>query len=186
MVIVLETERLVVRRFTEDDAEELLRLESDPEVLKHVGRGPLTDAAAYRRHIRSAFLPWYDCPGTHGVWAVVERASREFIGACSLKPALRARYAAVVGYAADDVELGYGLRRASWGKGYATELARALVQRGFLDPDAARVVASVSVENVASIRVLEKAGLQRDNGLFLLPGEDQPSRKYALGRDLHG
>src|SRR4051794_34159056 len=52
-----------LRRFTEGDAEALLLLESDPEVLRHVGREPLADAEAYRRHVRSAFLPCYGRPG---------------------------------------------------------------------------------------------------------------------------
>jgi RimJ/RimL family protein N-acetyltransferase len=183
MTIVLATGRLLLRRFTEDDADALLRLDSDPEVLRYAGRKPLADTDAYRRHIRSAFLPYYGGPGAHGVWAIVERASGEFVGGCSVKPALDARYAAGMGYGPNEVELGYGLRRSSWGRGYATELARALIRRAFGEPGARRVVASVAAANLASIRVLEKAGLRREPGVFWLPGEDEPSLRYALARD---
>jgi RimJ/RimL family protein N-acetyltransferase len=179
-MVVLGTERLVLRRFTEADAEALLLLESDPEVLRYVGRKPLPDVESYRRHIRSRFLLYDGKPGCHGAWAVLERASGEVIGGCSLRPALDAPHAAAMAYGPGEVELGYGLRRSSWGQGYATELARALVRRAFNGPDADRVVASVCAANTASIRVLEKAGLRREGGLFYLPGEDQPSLKYGL------
>jgi RimJ/RimL family protein N-acetyltransferase len=183
MTIVMETHRLELRCFREDDAEALLRMESDPEVLRHVGRKPLPDAEAYRGHIRSALLRWYGEPGGHGAWAVLEKSTGEFIGGCSLKPALAARDAAAMGYGPDEVAVGYGLRRSSWGKGLATELARGLVRRAFDKLGAARLVASVSAANVRSIRVLEKAGLERENGLFWVPGEDEASLRYALGRE---
>jgi RimJ/RimL family protein N-acetyltransferase len=181
-MVVLETERLVLRRFTEADAEALLLMESDPEVLRYVGRKPLPDAESYREHIRSRFLVYDGSSGGHRAWAVLERASGEFIGGCSLRPALDAPHAAAMAYGPGEVELGYGLRRSSWGQGYATELARALVRRAFSGTDAARVVASVSAANAASVRVLEKAGLLREAGLFYLPGEDQPSLRYGLSR----
>jgi RimJ/RimL family protein N-acetyltransferase len=182
MTVVLQTGRLLLRRFTEEDAPRLLALEGDPEVMRHAGRKPLADVEAYRRHIRSAFLPYYRRPEGFGAWAVIERASGDFLGGCSLRPALDARHAAAVAYGPDEAEIGYGLRQASWGKGYATELARALVRRAFARLGAPRVVASVAAANAASSRVLEKAGLVRALGLFYLPGEDEPSLKYALDR----
>jgi RimJ/RimL family protein N-acetyltransferase len=183
-MIVLQTERLVVRRFTEDDGEHLLRLESDPEVMRHLGRGPFgTSADDYRRHIQERFLPYYARPEGYGGWALLERRGGEFIGVCSLKPALDSRLAKEMEYGPDEVELGYGLRRASWGRGYATEMAQALVQRAFAELGAARLVASVSVANGASMRVLEKAGLRRLETLYWVPGETEASAKYALNRD---
>ena len=80
------------------------------------------------------------------------------------------------------MELGYRLRKAVWGKGYATEGSLALVRQGVYGPGTACVVASALAGNVASIRVMEKAGLRRV-GEFPLPGYDQPSVKYALDRD---
>ena len=87
MTTVWETERLVLRRFTEEDAEALLLLEGDPEVMRHVGRPPLPDAEAYRLRIRTLFLPQYERPGVVGAFAAVERGSGEFVGGCGLKPA---------------------------------------------------------------------------------------------------
>ena len=68
-----------------------------------------------------------------------------------------------------------------WGNGYATEVSRALVRRGFADPAVTAIVAVALVANRASCRVLEKAGL-RMVAEFPLPGFDIPAAKYALGR----
>jgi RimJ/RimL family protein N-acetyltransferase len=180
---VLETERLLLRRFTEADAEALLHMESNPEVLRHVGRGPLADVEAYRQHIQSRLLPYYDRPEGFGGWVIIEKASGEFLGGCSLKPALDSRTAVEMGFSNEEVEVGYGLRHESWGKGYATELARALVRKAFTELGAACVVASVTIANRASVRVLEKAGLRRVGEPVYLPGEDEASVKYAVTRE---
>jgi RimJ/RimL family protein N-acetyltransferase len=183
MKVVLGTERLLVRQFTESDAAALLHLESEPDVLRYVGRKPLADVDAYRNKIQSAFLPLYDKPGGYGAWAVIEKGSGEFVGGCSLRLGRDARFAAEMGYGPDEVEVGYGLRKPSWGRGYATELARALVRRAFRELGAVSVVACVTLDNVASVRVLEKAGLRRVGEPICLPGEDEPSVKYALTKD---
>jgi RimJ/RimL family protein N-acetyltransferase len=183
MKVVLETERLLLRRFTESDADALLQLESEPDVLRYVGRRPLSDVDAYRHKIQSVFLPFYDKPGGYGAWAIIEKASGELVGGCSLRPGLDAKSAAEMGYGPDDVELGYGLRKPSWGRGYATEVVRALVRKAFTELGAASVVACVTDENLASVRVLEKVGLRRIGEPICLPGEDQLSLKYALTKD---
>jgi RimJ/RimL family protein N-acetyltransferase len=180
---VLETERLLLRRFDEADAESLLVMEKEPEVLRYVGRKPLADVDAYRNKIRSTFLTCYDKPGGFGAWAIVERASREFIGGCSLRPGLDSANAVEMGYTAHDVELGYGLRKPSWGKGYATEVALALMRKAFMEMRALSLVACVTIDNVASVRVLEKIGMRRAGEPLCLPGENELSVKYALGQD---
>jgi RimJ/RimL family protein N-acetyltransferase len=186
MKVVLETERLLLRQFTEADAEFLLQMEKEPDVLRYLGRKPLADLDAYRNKIRSKFLPYYDKPGGYGAWAIVEKASEGFIGGCSLRPGMDSDLAADMGYGPDDYELGYGLRKPSWGRGYATELAQALVRRAFTEFGALSLVASVTVGNLASVRVLEKAGLRRVGEPICLPGEDEPSVKYSLTRDQFG
>lgn len=183
MKVVLETERLLLRHFTEADADALLHMESEPDVLRYVGRKPLDEVDAYRNKIRSTFLPYYDKPGGFGAWAIVEKASGEFVGGCSLRPGLDANSAAQMGYVPDDVELGYGLRKPSWGKGYASEIVRALVRRVFTELGGVSLVASVTVANVASVRVLEKAGLRQVEKPICLAGENELSVKYALTKD---
>jgi RimJ/RimL family protein N-acetyltransferase len=183
MKVVLETQRLLLRQFTEADAEFLLLMEKEPDVLRYVGRKPLADLDAYRNKIRTTFLPHYDKPGGFGTWAIVEKASGEFVGGGTLRPGMDSNEAAEMGYTSDDVELGYGLRKQSWGKGYATEVAQALVQRAFTDLGATSLVACVTIDNVASVRVLEKAGLRRAGEPLYLHGENELSVKYALTKD---
>ena len=180
---VLETDRLLLRRFTEADAEAWLHMESDPEVLRYFGRGPRGDVEAYRQHIRLRVLPYYDRHEGLGGWVIIEKDSGDFLGACSLRPALDSQIAAEMGFGKDEIDLGYGLRKKSWGKGYATELARALVRKAFTDCAAPLLVASVTIANQASVRVLEKAGLRRVGEPIYLPGIDEPKAKYAMTRE---
>jgi RimJ/RimL family protein N-acetyltransferase len=180
---VLETDRLLLRRFIEADAEAWLYMESDPEVLRYFGRGPRGDLEAYRQHIQLRVLPYYDRQEGLGGWVILEKDSRDFLGACSLRPALDSQIAAEMGFGKDEIDLGYALRKQSWGKGYATELARALVRKAFTDCAAPCVVASVTIANQASIRVLEKAGLRRVGEPVYLPGIDEPKVKYAMTRE---
>ena len=148
-----------------------------------MGRKPLPDVAAYRHKIQTVFLPYYARSGGFGAWAIIEKASGEFIGTGNLRPGLDTNSAAEMGYGPDDVELGFGLRKPSWGRGYATEVARALVRRAFTELGAASVVACVTDENVASVRVLQKAGLRQVGEAIHLPGEDERSLKFALTKN---
>ena len=88
-----------------------------------------------------------------GPWAVEELASSRVIGDCGLFPVDRSE-AGLDG----DLELAFRLRRASWGQGYATEAAGAVIAYGFEDLGATRIVADVDADNAASSRVLEKLG----------------------------
>jgi RimJ/RimL family protein N-acetyltransferase len=182
MNIYLETQRLVLRRFTEADADRLLALDSDPEVLRHTGTRPLPDAAAYRRHIRTGIVCYYHVYQGYGFWAVVEKVGGRFIGWFCLRPALDSPWAAALGYGLDDVELDCRLQRSIWGQGYATEVAQALLRKALTELGASWVVASASAVHAAALRVLEKAGLRRLKGLFPLPGLEEPFVKYSLSR----
>jgi RimJ/RimL family protein N-acetyltransferase len=181
--MLVQTERLLLRHFTEADAEHLLLMEQEPDVLRHVGRKPLVDVAAYREKIRSVFLPYYVRPDGFGPWAIVEKGSGEFIGGCSLRPGTDSDIAVAMDYVPSDVEMGYGLRKQSWGRGYATEIAQTLVRMAFMDLGVESLVATVSVGNLGSIRVVEKAGLRRIGLPTTLPGEEEPSVKYRLTKD---
>ncbi len=183
MRVVLETERLLLRHFTENDADALFLMESEPDVLRYAGRKRLADVDAYRTKIQTRFIPYYDKPGGYGAWAIVEKASGEFVGGCSLRPGLDADHAEPMSHGPDDIELGYGLRKPSWGRGYASEIVQALVRRAFTELGAVSLVASVTVDNLASVRVLEKAGLRRVGEPIRLPGEDELSVKYALTKE---
>jgi RimJ/RimL family protein N-acetyltransferase len=180
MKVVLETERLLLRHITEADADALFHMEREPDVLRYVGRKPLPDVDAYRQKIQSDFLPFYDKPGGYGVWAIIEKATGAFVGGCSLRLGPDAIFSAEIGYRPDDVVLGYGLCKPVWGRGYATEVVKALVRRAFTALGATVVVATVTVDNLASVRVLQKAGLEPIGEAICLPGQNQLSVNYAL------
>ncbi|ROO61689.1 RimJ/RimL family protein N-acetyltransferase [Micromonospora sp. Llam0] len=173
--MIAQTDRLSLRRFTIDDLPLLVELDSDPEVMRYLTGGRPTPAETVRREVLPAILRDYlRFPG-FGKWAAIERSSGAFIGWFALKPA--AAGPAVTGpagagpasgvvngrggrLAITEVELGYRLRRASWGRGYASEGARALLRMAFDHPTVDRVFAETMAVNVASRRVMEAAGLR--------------------------
>jgi RimJ/RimL family protein N-acetyltransferase len=179
MTPVLETARLVLRPFVDADARLLLALDSDPEVMRYIGPFRLADEAAYRDRIRNYFLPSYQRHPGYGFWPAEERDTGAFVGWFHLRPGVDYRFAAEAGFRAGEYDVGFRLIRAAWGKGYATEVTRALVGRAFTDSGVDAVVACVLTTNRASVRVLEKAGLRRVSE-FALPGFDTPAAKYEL------
>lgn len=179
MQILLETERLILRRFAADDVENLVELDGDPEVMRFINGGRPTPRDEVESEILPAFLGHYRRFGGFGFWAAVEKATGRFVGWFHLRPA--------DGAPPGEVELGYRLRRSAWGKGYATEGSRALVDKGFADLGARRVVASTMVVNAASRRVLEKAGLRYVRSFHQpwpdhIEGEELGDVEYALLR----
>ncbi len=161
MRIFLETERLILRQFTDKDTRNLFELDSDPEVTRFTPQaGQPPDYTVIQTRILPKFLTYYEKYEGYGVWAALEKSSQAFIGWFFLRPAVEASYFNPILANPTDVELGYRLRKAFWGKGYATEGARALVVKGFSELGAQRIVAPALSANVASIRVLEKSGLK--------------------------
>lgn len=151
MPVFLETERLMLRRFTQADVDNLVALDSDPEVMRFLTGGAPTPRAVIENETLPRILRDYERFAGYGVCAAIEKSSGDFVGWLSLRP-----------YDAADpgtVELGYRLRRESWGRGYATEGARALIRKAFTELGARRVYATTYQDNLASRRVMEKAGL---------------------------
>lgn len=151
MDVVLETARLAPRRFTEADVDRLVNLDSDPEVMRYLSGGSSTPRDVIQRDILPRFLGSYQRFPGFGVWAAIEKAGGDFLGWFSFKPRDDGRR--------EDVELGYRLRRAGWGQGYATEGVWALITKGFTELGVQRVSATAYQDNRASRRVMEKAGL---------------------------
>jgi RimJ/RimL family protein N-acetyltransferase len=151
MRVFLETERLVLRRFTEADVDNLFELDSDPDVMRFLTGGRPTPRDVIRNETLSRFLRYYERFEGFGFWAAIEKSTGEFLGWFEFRPP--------EGGAPEEVELGYRLRRSAWGKGYATEGSRALIRKGFTELGVRRVLASTMAVNVASRRVMEKAGL---------------------------
>lgn len=152
METFLETGRLVLRRFTPDDVQNLFDLDSDREVMRHINGGEPTSYETVKNEVLPRFLGYYRRSDRYGFWAIVEKKSGHFIGWFHLKPSGDGPSA--------EAELGYRLKRRAWGKGYATEGSKALLEKSFQEFGLDRVVATALPENAASIRVLEKAGFR--------------------------
>lgn len=147
---LLETDRLALRRFTEADEEVLFDLDGDPEVMRFLNGGTPTPRDIVRTVIMPRFLLYDEHFPSSGFWAAIERSTGDFLGWFSI---VRSEATPV------EVSLGFRLRRAAWGKGYATEGAWALVRKAFTELSVQRVVATTYEHNLASRRVLEKMGM---------------------------
>ena len=145
MNAILTTPRLLLREFAPEDAPALCALNSDPEVMKYTGDAPFASVGEAEDFVRG-----YDHYREHGYgrWSVILRATGEFIGWCGL-----------AFNEAKQVDLGFRFARKHWGKGYATESARAVLAYGFGELALAEVIGRAARANTASIRVLEKLGM---------------------------
>lgn len=183
MKVFLETERLILRQFTEDDANNLFELNSDPEVIRFTpDAGQPNEYAVIQTQTIPKYLAYYEKYDSYGVWAVIEKSSQEFIGWFFMRPAVDAPYFDPVLTQPNDIELGYRLRKAAWGKGYATEAAKASISRGVSELGTQRIVAVALAANLASIRVMEKAGLKLEKR-FIYEPLAQEVVMYALSRE---
>ena len=152
MQVFLETQRLLLRRFTLADADDLVSLDAHPDVMRFVTGGVPTSREEIENEVLPAFLSYYQRYEGFGFWVAAEKATGEFLGWFHFRP----RPDAVPG----EIELGYRLRKSACGKGYATEGSRALIGKGFSEFGVQRVVAEAMAVNTASRRVMEKAGLK--------------------------
>ena len=140
MQVFLETDRLVLRRFTLADADNLVNLDADPEVMRFVTGGIPTSREEIENEVLAAFLGYYQRYEGYGFWAAIEKATVEFLGWFHSRPRQDA--------APGEAELGYRLRKSAWGKGYATEGSRARIRKGFTEFDVQRVTAEAMGECV--------------------------------------
>jgi RimJ/RimL family protein N-acetyltransferase len=150
--VTLETPRLWLRQWREEDFEPFAALNSDPETMRYFParlRRAESDAFAERAGLLIALRGW-------GLWAVELKAGGEFIGFVGLNE---------VDFQADftpAVEVGWRLARQYWGNGYATEAARAAVDFGFRELGLEEIVAMTTPANQRSRRVMERLGMVRD------------------------
>ncbi|GAA3819483.1 GNAT family N-acetyltransferase [Sphaerisporangium flaviroseum] len=175
----LETDRLVLRPLTEADADDLFHLDNDPDVMRFINGGKATSHEEFRRESLPRLLHFYESLGRHGFWAAVGKPDGDFLGWFELRP--------LKDDDPGEVELGYRLRKAAWGRGYATEGARALIRKGFTELGALRVVSSTMTVNTASRRVMEKAGLTHVRTFHqwwpdIIEGSEEGDVDYALDK----
>jgi len=152
--IILETERLSLREITADDLDDLLEIWGDPEAMRLFPR--TFDHQAMREWIERNQRR-YEEHG-HGLWAVILRSEQKLVGDCGLA-------VQEVG-GVEELEVGYHFNRKYWGRGYATEAARACMDYAFERLGRHRIISMVRPENAPSRRVAEQNGLRIEKEVF--------------------
>jgi RimJ/RimL family protein N-acetyltransferase len=143
----LETTRLLLRPFAANDLDDYTRLIfADAEVMRYLPQRDLAPRDRAERTIAVFTERWGE--NHFGVWAVTDKVTGEFIGHCGLGPVPEA----------GEIEVLYALGQAYWGRGIATEAARASVHFGFEQANLDRLIALAVPENIASRRVMEHLG----------------------------
>ena len=161
----MNTQRLRLRPITTDDAGLLVALDADPAVMRFISGGAPTPPDEAERIVHRSL--------GHR-WIAYEHETDEFAGWFGLRPS-----------DAKTRELGYRLRRASWGRGLATEASRALIAEAFTNLGVERIRAQTMTVNTASRRVMEHCGLRfvrsfHLEGLEPIEGADQGDVEYEL------
>ena len=166
-MILAETQRLILRHLVPSDLATMTRVFGDPEVMRF-GDGPQSPGWA-RDWLHRAWRS-YERRG-YGPWAVVEKSGGEVIGYCGLfdYPDINGR---------PEVEIGYRLARAWWGRGYATEAVIAARDYAFATLGLSRLIALIDPANAASIGVAQKAGMRYEADV-MLAGYDHPDFVFA-------
>jgi ribosomal-protein-alanine N-acetyltransferase len=166
----LHTERLELRPFTLDDAEAYCPLVANDAVLRFTGEQPCTRLSEVEQILLTRPLRDYERYG-YGRLACIERTSSKLIGFCGLK------------YLEDlqETDIGYRFLPEFWGKGYATESARAVINQGRRLLGIQRIIGLVEAENHASSQVLRKLGLSFESEIHLAD-HPKPLQVYASER----
>lgn len=167
-MIILETKRLTLRRFKDDDLEPLFELYRDPEVRRYYPDGIRSRAQT------QAELDWFRHGHPQhpelGLWATVDRRSGAFLGRCGLLPWTINRNT--------EVEVAYMITRQRWGEGLATEAAKGIVQHAHLALGLLRLVSLVMPANLSSAAVARKSGMRFEQAF---EDEQGPCHMYAWG-----
>lgn len=171
--IFLETERLILRRFSIDDVDHIAALDGDPEVMRYVADGLPKTRRDAEEAVPRVLLNYGKFPGL-GIWNAKEKPHLAFTGWFALKYIPKT----------EEIEVGYRLMKSAWGRGLATEGARAMLRYGFCERRLHRIVAVTHPDNAASQRVLRKLGLEyrgighyygRDVSYFVIERERYPA-----------
>lgn len=168
-MIILETERLILRHLETDDLDNLYALYRDPEMRRYFPDGTLTYAET--KEEVAWFLNGHPKHPELGLWATVVKETHQFIGRCGLLP-----------WTLDgifEVEVAYMIDKTVWGHGYGTEAAQAILEYGFDSLNLTRLICLIDHENVSSIKVAEKIGM-----VFEREGEDEygPFHLYSISK----
>jgi ribosomal-protein-alanine N-acetyltransferase len=173
MYPILETERFFLRKLEESDLEGFFELDSDPEVHRYLGNEPVSDRKKLMDVIHYVQQQYID--NGIGRWAIIDKQNGDFIGWCGLK-FVEYMVNGRTGY----YDLGYRLIRKHWGKGVATETARASINYGFEVMGLEEIIGAIHRDNVASRNVVHKLGFTLKEEFDF---ESEPHCWYVLKKE---
>ena len=153
MTIIAQTPRLIIREFLPEEETIYLEHFTDEEVCLYLPKRTTEE----RINIFHTALANYSSNKQLGIWGMFNKTNGEFIGSCLLR---------FFNNETDVVEVGYSLERKYWGQGIGTEMTEAMIAHAFENAHTVEVVGVTVLENIASQRVLEKAGLIRTDNLL--------------------
>ena len=148
MIVMLETQRLILRKFTPDDVPRLVEMRSDPEVTRYLGGSRRQNPEAVAQRMRF-YIDCYEKFG-FGMSAMLWKETGEMIGWSGLQPLEET----------GEIEVGYGMIKEFWGRGIGCECARVWLRYGFAKAGLERIVAVAFPANTASRRIMEKCGMR--------------------------
>lgn len=150
-MVLIETNRLYFREIFESDDADMLELDSDPEVHQYLGKQPISNIIQARAQIQ--FIRKQYAENGIGRLAIIEKDTENFVGWGGFKLITNK----VNGHQ-NYHDLGYRLIKRYWGKGYATESAKAAIEYGFSKLQLSEIYAIADINNLQSKKVLEKCG----------------------------
>ena len=172
-MIILETNRLILRHLVMDDLDDLFALYSDPEIRQYFPEGILNLAETKEE------LEWHRNGHPKypklGLWATIHKETGKFIGRCGLLP-----------WEIDDrleVEIAYLLDKSFWHQGLATEAAQGILKYGFEKLNLSRLICLIDPENVSSQRVAERIGMTLERKVDGIAGDSYPTLIYSIHKE---
>lgn len=168
-MMILETKRLLLRRFVTNDLDDLFKFYSDPDVIRYIPDAPRSyeetrEELEWHRNGHPKFPEL-------GLWATIYKETGQFIGRCGLLPwTIDGQH---------EVEVAFAFAKAYWGQGLATEAAQALVHYGFEHLGLSRLICLIDHDNEGSIKVATKIGM-----IFEKESKDEygPFLVYAINK----
>lgn len=147
---ITETERLLLRELTPDDAENFFQLNHNPNVIRYTGDSSFSSVEEAQRFLEN--YKDYEVSG-YGRWAVIDKENHTFLGWCGLKYHKETR----------ETDIGFRFFEEYWNKGYASESAAACLNYGFEKLNLQKIIGRAMAVNTASVKVLQKIGMNLES-----------------------
>ena len=171
--VILETDRLILRRLVMEDLDELFALYRDPEIREHFPDGTLTRDET--REELEWFMNGHPENPELGLWATIHKETGRFIGRCGLLPwEIDGRL---------ETEIAYLLGKPFWHQGLATEAGRGIVKYSFEQLHVSRLICLMHPDNIASQRVAQRIGMTLERSVDGIAGDDFPTLIYSVNKE---